>query len=71
MSAAAGVSGSERRAVFGRRMPGAAGGSAQRVAFGLAVPVAGAGFHQVARDDRVHGGLLNGDKKWVTKGRWA
>jgi hypothetical protein len=52
-------------------VPGAAGGSAQRVAFGLAVPVAGAGFHQVARDDRVHGGLLNGDKKWVTKGKRA
>jgi hypothetical protein len=50
-------------------MPGAAGGSAQRVAFGLAVQVVGAGFHQVARDDRVHGGLLNGDKEMGHQGQ--
>jgi hypothetical protein len=56
------VCGHEERAVFRRRVPGAAGGSAQRFAFGLAVPVAGASFHQVARDYRVHGGLLHGGK---------
>jgi hypothetical protein len=56
------VSGHEKRALLGRRLPGAAGGSAQRVASGLAVQVAGVGFGQVVQDDRVHGGLLKGGK---------
>jgi hypothetical protein len=46
-------------------LPGAAGVPAQRVASGLAVQVAGVGFDQVVHDDRVHGGLLKGGKKWV------
>jgi hypothetical protein len=56
------VSGHERRALFRRRLPGAAGVSAQRVVSGLAVQVAGVGFDQVVHDDRVHGGLLKGGK---------
>jgi hypothetical protein len=52
-------------------VPGAAGGEAQRVAFGLAAQVAGVGFGQVVQDDRVHGGLLQGGKKWAARGRRA
>jgi hypothetical protein len=35
------------------------------------VPVAGAGVHQVAADDRVHDGLLNGGKKRGRQGKRA
>jgi hypothetical protein len=52
-------------------LPGAAGGEAQRVASGLAMQVADVGFDQVVHDDRVHGGLLEGGKKWLARGKRA